>query len=274
MKRRKLVVATLFFASMFSIAYSSFNELNLLGSNTNRILQKLADKDEFVDAIFLEIIKHDELGTAGMSKVDLANYKQLIVGGIQSVKFQSLFVPLFNRWGGEILNGEDQLVVNTDTIRNMLGTNLPVSAQAAVGENFLTNQQLLFDVAAYSKPLFIINKGLFLAPILWVIWLLVMTLSCNFKFRQILKNVSWQLVLIGTVLTFISILVPSFLWFLSIQIGSGSYVDIAMPIVLSDLLHPTLRVGLIMIISGFCLFIISICINFQFKRGDLSKLAD
>ena len=165
MKIRKLGVVTLFFASIFSIAYSSCSELNLLGSNTNRIVQKLADKDEFVDAIFLEIVKHDELGTAGMSKVDQANYKQLIVGGIQSIKFQSLIVPLFNQWGGEILNGKDQLVVNTDTLRNMLGTNLPVGAQAAAEENFLTKQQLVFDVAAYSKPLSMFNKGLFLTAI-------------------------------------------------------------------------------------------------------------
>ena len=273
MKRSELAVFMLFFASVFSIAYSSCSEINQLGSNTNHLVQKLVDKDEFVDAIFVEIVKHDELGTAGMSKVDQQNYSRRIVGGIQSIKFQSIIVPLLNRWGGEILSGKDQLVVSIETLRNMLGTNLQVGAQASLEEMFRTKQQLVFDVAAYSKPLSRLNMGRFLVPSLWVIWLLLMTLNCNFKFRHILKSVSWQLALIGIVVTSISLLVPNLLGFLLNNTESNSYVDIAMPVVLSELLQPTLRVGLIMIIVSFCLFIINICIDFRVKTDELNRLA-
>ena len=272
MKRRKLAVIALLFASMISIAYAYCSELNLLGSNANRIVQELAKNDKFVDSIFREIVNHDEFGTVGMSKVDQAQYKQLIVGGIQSIKLQSFIVPVFNQWGDEILHGKDQLVFNVDTLRIVLGTNLPIDVQTTIEENFLTKQQLVFHVAAYSKPLSIFYKGIFLAPIFWIIWLLVITLNLNLNFREILKNVSWQLAVIGTVLSFIAILVPNFMWLVSNQKESSSYVDIALPVVFSELLYPTLRIGLMMILTSICVSIINVCINFDARREDSNKV--
>ena len=83
---------------------------------------------------------------------------------------------------------------------------------------------------------------------------------------------SWQLAVVGTVLSFIAILVPNFMWVVSNQKENTSYVDIALPVIFSELLHPILKIGLLMIVTSVCLFIIYVCIIDSARREISNKV--